>query len=340
MDGIRSVVSVLRSEIIVLKGEIDILQSNVWLLSGENKFLREENGKLKDKLGLTSKNSSIPSSKELYKLKRSKVKSTRNRGVQPVHPGSKRAKMIADEVIELSISDSCSCVGSVALSGKPYIHQKIDLPDIKPHVINYHMHHGRCRRCGKRYSSILPKGVTSDTFGPKIKSVIAALTAFYKNSKREVSHILKDIFNLDISLGSISNSESRVASKCQEAYQVIEKTVRESKLIHIDETSHYNSGKLGWCWIFTSPMASLLKLTKSRSKKVLESSGLNRNQSIVVSDRYPVYNYFSPTNRQLCWSHITRDFERLAHSWHSGVKPLGLYLNVVVGIVILQLLKL
>lgn len=48
---------------------------------------------------------------------------------------------------------------------------------------------------------------------PKIKSVIAALTGFYKNSKREVSHILKDIFNLDISLGSISNSEARVAFK-------------------------------------------------------------------------------------------------------------------------------
>lgn len=45
------------------------------------------------------------------------------------------------------------------------MHQKVDLPDIKPHVINYHIHHGRCRRCDKRCSSSLPQGVTSDTFG-------------------------------------------------------------------------------------------------------------------------------------------------------------------------------
>lgn len=329
MDCITSSFSGLRSEISLLKAEIDILQSKISLLSAENKFLREENAKLKDKLGLTSKNSSIPSSKELYKLNRAKSKSTRNIGGQPGHPGSKRGKLIADEVIELPISDSCSCGGSIALSSKPYIHQKVDLPDIKPHVINYHMHHGRCRKCGKRYTSTLPKGVTKDTFGPKIKAVIGALTGFYKNSKREVFYILKDIFNVDISLGSISNNEARVAAKCEPAYQSIEETIRKSKLVHIDETSHYISGKLNWGWIMTNPIASLLKLTNSRSRKVLENSGLNRINQIVISDRYAVYNYFPPTNRQVCWAHIARDFERFAHSWHPEVKSLGVSLKEI-----------
>lgn len=305
------------------------LQAEIDLLKAENKSLREENATLKYKLGLTSKNSSIPSSKELYKLKREQVKSIRSRGGQPGHPGTTRSKLEADEVVDLPISDSCSCGGSVSICSKPYMHQKVDLPDIKPHVINYHIHHGRCKRCGKRYSSILPKGVTADTFGPKIKSVIAAFTGFYKNSKREVCQILKDIFNLDISLGSISNTEFRVASKCKSSYQSIEATIRKSKLVHIDETAHYNSGQLGWGWMFTNAMSSLLKLTSSRSRKILETSGLDPVQTILISDRYAVYNYFPPTNRQLCWSHIARDFERFAHSWHSGVKILGYYLKKI-----------
>ena len=238
MECISSLVSVLRSEISLLKSEIGSLKSEIGLLRAEkislksaNKFLEEENTKLKDKLGLTSKNSSIPSSKELYKLNRSKPKSTRNRGGQPGHPGPKRAKLVADEVVDLSISDSCSCGGSLCIASNPYIHQKIDLPEIKPHVIDYRVQHGRCRRCGKRYTASLPKGVTPDTFVPKVKSVIAALTGFYKNSKREVTYILKDIFNLDLSLGSISNSEARVAAKCQTAYQAVEETITQSKIL-------------------------------------------------------------------------------------------------------------
>lgn len=38
---------------------------------------------------------------------------------------------------------------------------------------------------------------------------------------------------------------------------------------------------------------------------------------------------YSRTNRQLCWSHIARDFERLAHSWHSAIKALGFYLKQI-----------
>ncbi|MCT4697302.1 IS66 family transposase [Candidatus Cardinium sp. TP] len=321
MDDLTSVISSLEARISLLEAEISLLRGNNRLLKATNTSLREENAKLKDKLGLTSK--------ELYKQKRDKVKSPRNRGGQTGHSGTTRTKLAADEVIDLPISDSCSCGGSVVIFPKPYIHQKIDLPEIKPHVTNYHVYHGRCRQCGKRYAHSLPTGVTSDTFSPNIKSVITALTGFYKNSKREVSQILQDIFNLDISLGSISNSEARVASKCQKAYQAIEETVKNSKMLHIDETGHYTSGKLGWCWIFTTPIASLLKLTDSRSRKVLESSGLNPTRHLVISDIYPVYNYFPPTHRQLCWSHLARDFERYAHSWHSDVKRLGVYLKEI-----------
>ena len=68
------------------------------------------------------------------------------------------------------------------------------------------MERGRCKKCGKRKSSQLPTNIGSDLFGPRIKSVISSLTGFYKNSKLDVETILKDIFNLEISLGTISNS--------------------------------------------------------------------------------------------------------------------------------------
>ncbi|EAL58197.1 transposase-like, partial [Wolbachia endosymbiont of Drosophila ananassae] len=212
---------------------------------------------------------------------------------------------------------------------KPYIHQKVDLPEIKPYVVEYQLEHGRCRRCGKRRSSKLPEGVTPDTFGPRVKSIIAAFSGFYKNSKREIASVVNDIFNLNISVGSISNSEHRVASKCKKMYEQIEQEISRSKVLHIDETSHYNKGKLAWCWMFASNTASFVKFTESRGMKVLQNSKFCNRNSLVITDRYAAYNYFADKNRQICWAHLSRDFERLAHSWNIEVKVLGCYLRNV-----------
>ncbi len=144
-----------------------------------------------------------------------------------------------------------------------------------------------------------------------------------------MANIIKDIFNLDISVGSVSNSEARVAEKCQEAYEQIEEEVSKSKILHIDETSHYNKGKQGWCWMFASKIGSVIKLTESRGMKVLENSKFGKNNNLVVTNRYAAYNYFSSKKRQVCWAHLARDFERLSHSWNSEVKVLGYYLRNV-----------
>ncbi len=44
---------------------------------------------------------------------------------------------------------------------------------------------------------------------------------------------------------------------------------------------------------------------------------------IVVSDRYAVYNYFNRENRQICWAHLARDFERFVHSKNVEVSKIG-----------------
>lgn len=323
--------SELKAENTELKTALTKLQATITKLTEENTTLTTENAKLTERLGLNSKNSSIPSSKELYKLKKNKPKSGRTQGGQPGHKGHTREKTLADTIVKVELDSlECECGGQISLSNKCYIHQKIEIPEIKPLVTEYHLAHGRCRACGKRKSSKLPEGVTPDLFGPRVKTVISALTGFYKNSKREVEAILKDIFNLEISLGAVSNNEARVSQICKDNYETIELELSYSKLLHIDETSHYNKGRLGWCWLFSSPkVASLIKLTDSRGRQVLENSVFGANDSITVTDRYGAYRYFNEDNRQICWSHLARDFERFAHSSNHNVKALGLHLKQV-----------
>lgn len=307
------------------------LESENQVLKSQVQALIKENCALKEKLGLNSKNSSIPSSRELYKIKNNnKRKSDNKQGGQVGHRGYFRDKIKADEVIKIDLtSTQCECGGEIGLLSKPHIHQKIDIPEITPHVTEYHLQRGRCRQCGKRTKCKLPARVSQDLFGERVKTIISALTGFYKNSKREVEAILKDIFNLKISLGTISNNEARVAKKCQEAYEEIELELSYSNVLHIDETSHYNKGKIGWCWVFSSREASMIKLVDSRGMKVLANSILGSSDNIIISDRYAAYNYFAEENRQVCWSHLARDFERLAHSYDPAIKPMGYYLKNV-----------
>lgn len=64
----------LKSAILGLQSEITLLKSATRSSLASNQSLLEENAKLKERLDLTSKNSSIPSSKALYKLKRNQGK--------------------------------------------------------------------------------------------------------------------------------------------------------------------------------------------------------------------------------------------------------------------------
>lgn len=327
---VQKKLSTLETTISTLETTICSLERKIAELTEEKAVLQKENAGLKEKLGLNSTNSSIPSSKELYKVKKAnKCQSSRKQGAQVGHAGYSRDQMTANEIIKVELDSLyCECGGElIALS--PRIHQKIDLPEIKPYVTDYHLQRGRCKSCKKRRSAALPAGVTADLFGPRVKGVIGALSGFYKNSKREVESILQDLFGLQISLGTISNNESRIAEKCKESYEDIELNLSYSELVHMDETSHYNKGKLGWCWGFFSSNYSLIKLEHSRGKKVLENSVFGKNDNIVVTDRYAAYNYFDEENRQICWSHLARDFERFAHSSNGRVKAVGEYLRHV-----------
>lgn len=263
---------------------------------------------------------------ELYKVqKNSKKKSDRKAGGQPGHEGKTYSRMEATEVIEVALKElDCVCGGHINIAKKRYIHQKIDLPKITPAVTEYQIAHGKCNKCGKRRSAGLPAGVTRDRFGPRLQASISSLSGFYKNSKRDIEKILSDMFGVKISLGGISNCEKLVSENLKENYHAIEKEVNNSTVVHMDETSHYNKGgKLGWCWLFASSSASLIRLATTRGKKVLEDSPFGSKEHIVVSDRYAAYNYFDREMRQICWSHLVREFTRLSHSNYEQISRSG-----------------
>ncbi len=156
--------------------------------SADYRKLKAKIVELEDKLGLNSQNSSLPPSRDVRKQKRRVIKP----GGQPGHKVHKRELMAVDEVVSCTIDTICVCGGKVVLEDE-IIHQKAELPEIKPIVTEYRLQRGRCRVCNKRITANLP---TRDLLGPNAKTTISSLSGFFINSKREVQQILSSIFNL------------------------------------------------------------------------------------------------------------------------------------------------
>lgn len=314
----------LQTDYAALKTDYTALKTDYTNLQDSNSKLLGEIHELKDKLGVNSSNSSLPPSRDINKIKnKHRPKSGRNPGGQPGHKGYSYQPLPPDKIINVFPKKTCSCGHIVEVTDKYYSQQKVEIPPIHPYVEEYRCFHGICTHCLKKTAASIPKGIQRDLLGQNAKAIICALNGFFHNSKRDLQVILKDIFNLPISLGLVSNTAKRVHQQLSLPYQNIEEKLTKSSYLHIDETGHKSQGKKGWAWIFTNNSHTLLKLTLSRSKKVLEKVLGKAYRGYVISDRYSSYNYFLSSQRQICWSHLQRDFERLAQSSNATLSLYG-----------------
>jgi len=301
--------------------QIETLKKENVQLRQENAQLRQENDRLKERLGLNSTNSSLPPSRDLYRAKKNKTRRGRKPGAQPGHKPQNYKLKTPDEIIEV-FPGVCTCGHKVNVGSTYSVDQKIEIPPLKPYVREYHLYHGICQACGNRKTADLPKGVNPDLLGDHAKAIISALSGFFHNSKRDVQRILHDIFHVEISLGLVSTTEKRVSHKLQSSYDELCEKMEESSYLHIDETGHKCKGQRGWGWMFTNREMSVLKLTSSRGKKVLQNI-LPDYTGQIISDRYGAYRHFDDEKRQVCWSHLNRDFQRFAHSRHEALSVYG-----------------
>lgn len=278
---------------------------------------------LEERLDTNSSNSSLPPSRDIYKAKRyDRPKSGRKPGGQPGHTPSSYKLQPADEIINVMPLE-CSCGSTDFIETGHYRpEQKIEIPAIKPYVKEYRLYDAHCISCGKARRAKLPEGVGPDLLGSHAKSIISAFSGFFQNSKREVQGIMRDIFNLPISLGLVSKTEGRTNKALRKNYDELVEQAEESANLHMDETGHRCRGERGWAWVFTNKDLCVFKLSDSRGKCVLESM-FPEYEGYVNSDRYAVYNHFDESKRQLCWAHLRRDFTRFAHSKYVDIGLIG-----------------
>ena len=183
---------------------------------------------LEEKLNRTSKNSSSPPSADPLNTQKKPVKkkSGKKRGGQLGHKGF--AKFLypesdCEEVINYKPESCSSCGGQLeGEDANPYRHQQIEIPPIKPIVIEHRLHQLECGECGKSTRAKLPEEVDPNHYGTRVVALVAVLSGLYRHSQRTVKTAMAEIFDIRLSLGTINKLR-------MEASNSVEKAVEEAK---------------------------------------------------------------------------------------------------------------
>ena len=173
-------------------------------------------------LGINSKNSSKPPSSDppgmsvvLSKRRRKK------RGARKGHQPHLR-ELLPQEFVKKHFHlkpEMCTC-GSTNLeetNEKPLRHQIVDIPPIKPEVIEYIQHISRCKDCGALVYRPLPDDIRRQHFGADVLALIAILTGRLNTSKRKALAMMNEVFSVPMSLGGLSNCEAQLTHILQQA---------------------------------------------------------------------------------------------------------------------------
>jgi transposase len=279
--------------------------------------LREQLEWVQERLNLNSKNSSKPPSSDGPGAgnRAHRRASARKRGAQPGHKGSARAvldEVEVDQVIDCKPADVCECGGEVGLLGDdPLRHQVFDIPPIKAEVKEYRRYAGRCAGCGKSHRAALPAGVPSGQIGPRALALIGTLGTHYHLTQLKVRDLLARVMGVDFSIGAISQAHGKVAQALAGPVKLANDYVQEAALKHLDETRYPREGAHNWAWAVVTPKVALYSLLPSRARYVAHGLIGQRPIGTVVSDRYAVYDYVDAAQRQVCWAHLLRDFNRI-----------------------------
>jgi transposase len=297
---------------------LDLVCAELVVLRAENAQLRARVQELEARQGQNSTNSSRPpSSDPPASLPRPATPPTgRRRGGQPGHPPHQRALLPPDQVdavVEHWPAHCRRCQAPLVPTavGEPVRHQVTELPPVRAVVTEHQLQHVQCVACGTTTCAGLPADVPAGAFGPRLQATVAVLAGRYRLSRREVVGVCTDVLGAPLAVGSVDRLCQATAAALAAPVADLEQAVRQAPAAHADETSWREAGQRRWLWVVVTALATVFTLAPSRGSGVIKGLLGEAFAGYLISDRWSAYTWLDATQRQVCWAHLKRDFQKL-----------------------------
>jgi len=129
-------------------------------------------------------------------------------------------------------------------------------------------------------------------------------------SKRMVVSFCRDVFGIELSVGEICQIEQMVTNAVAPAVEEAAVYVQSYDL-NIDETSWKEQRKRRTLWTMVTSQLSVFTIATGRGVAVLQKLVGDWYCGTLTTDRAKVYDSQPLRRRQVCWSHLMRDFQAM-----------------------------
>jgi transposase len=212
-----------------------------------------------------------------------------------------------DEEIHVPLAACPDCGGKVGPRRKlvQYIE---DLPVVRPRVIQLTTEEAACPGCRKVVRTTHPlqvslaQGAAKVQLGPRALGVAAQLNKQHGLTVRRTCAVLRELFELQISPGGLTQALARVAGKLEPSYQNLLARLRAGPYVHSDETSWWVGGPGYWLWVFANKGTTVYQVAKGRGRSVVAAALGEQFAGVLISDCLATYDDVNP-RQQKCYSH-------------------------------------
>jgi transposase len=296
-----------------LRGELDAALARIVVLEAQVKELLE-------RLQRNSSNSSTPPSANPPNAPKPVVKppTGRHRGGQNGHRGHHRTRLPRSRVnnVVVHLPEVCtSCHEPLSSEPGPNDHevgwhQVAELPVMAAIVTEHQAHTRTCSRCGLINCGTIPAEVRAHVFGPRIAATMSYFSGRFHLSKRAVKEFVEAVFDVPVSLGTVVTLEQQTSAALTPAHDQARDEVRDAPAKNADETGWKLAGAKRWLWTAATATVAFFVIHVHRGSRGLQALLGEAITGILISDRWGVYNRLPLEQRQVCWAHLKRDFQK------------------------------
>jgi transposase len=283
-----------------------------------NRRLEARVAELEERLNRNSRNSSLPPSQDPPSAppRPGKPASGRSPGGQPGHEGKHRPLLPLERVDEVVDHWPARCARCCHRFGEaeridaasPQRHQLAELPPIAVTVAEHRLHRVRCPDCAAQTRAELPAEVARAAFGPRLQAAVATLAVRNRVSRRDTSELMRELFGAQLSTGAVDAIVSRAGAALAGPYADLRAEIERAAAVNIDETGWRTAGERRTLWGALTSRAAVFRIAPDRHEREARALLGEGFAGVACSDRWWAYNHLDPERRQVCWSHLLRDF--------------------------------
>jgi len=276
------------------------------------------------RLAKNSGNSSKPPSTDLPGARSPKGKRRRRgkRGGRLGHKAHFSSEPAHIDHVHQYRPDTCEhCDADLAdgrLTGSVVNHHVYVLPEIRPQVHDHQCLDVQCAQCGLVTRPTLPAGVPTGAYDPSVQAMTALLRGELRQSMRQTSVVLTQVLHVPMSPAMVAKTQDLVSRALAAPYDEAVHHAHGYDRPHADETGWREDKKKAWLWASVCGLVTVFMVRASRGAVVAKALIGESFRGVLTTDRWASYGWVAPARRQLCWSHLKRDFKSFLDY---GVEP-------------------